>query len=402
MGSVRERRPGHWELRVFVGRDPLTGRKRYISRTVRASGKREAERRCAEREVELRAGQSAPRAGTFGRLLEDWMATRGRRWSPSTMREHRRIASRYLAPLARLDVDRITTRTLDTFYAELERRGGACTRRPSCDDYPCAHGGPLSASTVRRVHVVVRAALEQAVRWGWIARNPAEHAEPGELVEREVRPPDGTEVVRLLAAAEQVDERLAVFLALAVSTGARRGALCALRWSDVDLAAGVVRFSRVVVHGPDGLVERPSTKGKRTAPAVALDPYVRAALEAHHDRCFETALMCGVALPPDALVFSDDPAGRVPWRPDGVSRRFRRLARRVGLEHTRLHDLRHWMATTLIAAGIDVPVVAQRGGWARAATLLERYAHALPHRDRAAADVIGGVIAGRPSGSSSN
>src|SRR5690606_40530694 len=98
-------------------------------------------------------------------------------------------------------------RPADLFDAELERRGGACTRRPSCDDYPCAHGGPLSASTVRRVHVVVRAALEQAVRRGWIARNPAEHAEPGELVERAARPPDGAEVVRLLAAAEQADQR---------------------------------------------------------------------------------------------------------------------------------------------------------------------------------------------------
>ncbi|HLT70069.1 MAG TPA: tyrosine-type recombinase/integrase [Acidimicrobiales bacterium] len=367
-----------------------------MSRVVAASGKREAERRCAELEVELRAGRAAPKAGTFGALLDQWIATKARRWSPSTMREHQRIVSRYLGPLRDVDVTRITTQTLDTFYAELAERGGACRRRPACVDYPCEHGGPLSAATVRRIHVVVRAALEQAVKWGQIARNPAAHAETGEVVEHEVTPPSDADVVRLLAAAEQVDERFAVFVLLAVVTGARRGALLALRWSDVDLDAGTVRFSRVVVHGLDGQpVERPATKGKRTAPAVALDPVAVAALEAHHDRQFELALAAGVALPADALLFTDDPLGRRPWRPDNTSRRFRRVVAEAGLTGVRLHDLRHFMATTLLSSGVDLSVVARRGGWARAATLLDVYAHALPDRDRAAADVLGGVIARR-------
>jgi len=61
----------------------------------------------------------------------------------------------------------------------------------------------------------------------------------------------------------------------------------------------------------------------------------------------------------------------------------------------RLHDFRPYMATTLLAAGIDPETVAQRGGWTKVATMLDRYAHALPVSDRAAADAIGGILAAR-------
>jgi integrase len=92
----------------------------------------------------------------------------------------------------------------------------------------------------------VRSALGQAVKWGWIRRNPADHAEPGEILEDEVEPPADVDVVHLLAEAEAVDHRLALFLQLAIVTGARRGALCALRWNHLDLtpATASARFSQ--------------------------------------------------------------------------------------------------------------------------------------------------------------
>ena len=58
----------------------------------------------------------------------------------------------------------------------------------------------------------------------------------------------------------------------------------------------------------------------------------------------------------------------------------------------RFHDLRHFSVTTLIAAGVDVRTVAERHGMPRATMTLDRYAHALPERDRAAADVLGTAL----------
>jgi integrase len=441
-GSVREVRPGVWEMRLYTGKDPLTGKKTQASRHVRASGKREAQAQCDRWALELADGDAVVAAGTFGDLAAQWIAVKQRRWPPNTLQEHRRIVARNLRPLHDVDVAKITTHTLDVLYAELGARGGPCTHRPCpvapciehgprcrrqkcarpacphngacwdwtpCENQPCRHSGPLSAARVNRIHTVVRSALGQAVKWGWIRRNPADHAEPGEILEQEVEPPANIDVIQLLAEAEEIDHRLALFLQLAIVTGARRGALCALRWDHLDLAPATAsaRFTRVIVIGPDGThhsdgrprtsipIDRPASRTKRSGRNVALDPYVVAALLAHHDRQVERATAAGAIFPPDAYVFSDDILGQHPWRPDSTSRKYRHLRWWVtGLSESRLHDLRHFMATQLLGAGIDPKVVAQRGGWSKVATMLDRYAHAIPANDRAAADVLGGMIAG--------
>ena len=111
------------------------------------------------------------------------------------------------------------------------------------------------------------------------------------------------------------------------------------------------------------------------------------------------AEVCRVSLVEDAFVFSNSPDGGEPWFPDSVSRSFKRLCVREGLHNVRLHDLRHFVATQLLGAGVDVRTVAGRLGHRNAATTLNVYAHFLEQTDRAAADIIGQVIAGgRASG----
>jgi integrase len=427
MGSVRRLPSGRWELRVSIGRDPLTGKYRYKSKVVDAGDKRDARRQAIAWETGLSDGRLSGEGGTFGQLCEEWIKHKTRRWSPATLKEHRGIVNRYLSSLRYVDVSRIGTHTLDVLYAELTARGGSCLRRPCpprpcpehgarcerkgctrppceahkgrcaewtpCERRPCRHGRPLTASTVHRIHVVVHAALQQAVTWGWIVRNPADHADPGEILEEEIEPPDDVDIIRILAEAETQDPRLAVYLLVSAETGARRGAMHALRWTYLDLSAGAARFPRVITVGPDGPVERPASRSKRSGRKVALSPYCVAALVAHREKQTEIALAAGAPLPGDAYVFSNDPLGQRPWRPDSTDRKFRRLRSKVEMDAIRLHDLRHYMATTLLAAGVDLRTVAQRGGWTKVATMLDRYAHALPVSDRAAADAIGGILA---------
>jgi integrase len=132
---------------------------------------------------------------------------------------------------------------------------------------------------------------------------------------------------------------------------------------------------------------------------VALSPYCVAALVAHQASQAVTAQMAGGHLPADAHVFSDDPLGERPWRPDSTDRKFRQLRSEIGMDEIRLHDFRHYMATTLLAAGVDPKTVAQRGGWSKVATMLDRYAHALPASDRNAADAIGDILSRRSEAS---
>jgi integrase len=102
----------------------------------------------------------------------------------------------------------------------------------------------------------------------------------------------------------------------------------------------------------------------------------------------------GVKRQRDAFVFSHDPDGSEPWRPDSTSRAFRVLRHEVGLDHVRLHDLRHFVATRLLAAGIDVRTVSGRLGHSLTSTTLNVYAAFLPDADQRAAEVIGRLAHG--------
>ncbi|MGQ0520502.1 MAG: tyrosine-type recombinase/integrase, partial [Actinomycetota bacterium] len=197
----------------------------------------------------------------------------------------------------------------------------------------------MSPAAIRRVHVVLHAALAQAVRWGWIPNNPADAASPPRVIPPDLAPPPPAGVARLLADVAVDDPELYAYLRLAVSTGARRSQLCGLQWRDVDLASGALTFARAVVDGPDGIVVK-GTKTHRSY-RVTVDVSTLAALAAHHTRMGERAEFCGVALRRDGFVFSNAPDAATPWRPDVTSHRWRRARDRAGLDGVRLHDLRH-------------------------------------------------------------
>lgn len=141
-----------------------------------------------------------------------------------------------------------------------------------------------------------------------------------------------------------------------------------------------------MVAGPNGLVEK-DTK-THASRCVALDDEVVAALTAHRDRQLDLLALAQVVASPSSFVFSDALGGATSWYPDSVSRRFRRLCEREAVTGVRLHDLRHFVATQLLSAGVDVRTVAGRLGHRKAATTLNVYAHVLEQSDRQAADIM--------------
>ena len=152
---------------------------------------------------------------TFGALVERWftVASVSKDWSPKTIDETRRIIDTKLGPLLPVSLDKLRTSVLDTFYADLRARGGRCSHVPPQEHgrQLCDKGAPLSAATVRRIHVVVHAALEQGIAWEWLLFNPAAKASPGKLEHTEVVPAAVPEVLDLLEAAERDNPDLAVF-----------------------------------------------------------------------------------------------------------------------------------------------------------------------------------------------
>jgi integrase len=144
------------------------------------------------------------------------------------------------------------------------------------------------------------------------------------------------------------------------------------------------------VVGRHGIVEK-DTK-THAVRRVSLDPAAVQNLVAHRARSQDAARVCGIALTSSAYVFSHEPDGSRPWRPDVVTHAFVRLRDRAGLPGVRLHDLRHFVATRLLASGVDVRTVAGRLGHRNAATTLNVYSHFLTEPDREAAYLMGRLV----------
>ena len=151
---------------MHAGRDPLSGRKAYVQRTVHGT-KRQAEAALARLVNEVNEGaHPTTKSGTVGELLEQWFAHNEADWSPTVVKGYRHILDRRLLPrFGSTALRRLTTSDLDLFYAHLRKRGGV-------------NGGPLSPASVKRVHAVIRRALGQAVKWGYLSVNPAVNASP--------------------------------------------------------------------------------------------------------------------------------------------------------------------------------------------------------------------------------
>jgi len=239
--------------------------------------------------------------------------------------------------------------------------------------------------------------VAQAVRWGWLMRNPVSVATRPEVPRTIVTPPAVPVVRILLAAAAAADPTLATWLQIAVATGARRGEICALRWSDVDLDGATVRIERSVSATKNAGIIVKSTKTGRVRLVSLTDDAVDA-LRRQLLRAHDVACIGGRRVEAEDLIFTNDDQGRQPWRPDLVSRRWERLRRRAGVGGVRLHDLRHFVATELLSAGIDVRTVANRLGHARTSTTLDIYWAWVPARDRDAALHLQMILGpGKPS-----
>lgn len=325
----------------------------------------------------------APQKLTLGEYLGGWLAsveTAGLR--PSTVTSYRRNLGHHVLPtLGCIRLQALTPLHLDRLYSELRTTGSRKT------------GGPLSPRTVRYVHTILRSALADATRKSIVTRNAADAASPpsakaAKAPEQAWWTPD--ELRRFLASVAG-EEHYALFRTAAM-TGMRRGEVCGLRWSDVDIDAGrlEVRQQIVTVDHVPMVSEHPKTdSGRRT---VDLDPATVAVLRAQRAAQATTRLAMGAGYTDRGFVFAQVDGSHL--HPESVGHVFARRVARSGLPRIRFHDLRHSHAAHLIAARRDCLEISRRLGHANPAFTMSKYGHLMPKADSEAAAAVAALVDG--------
>lgn len=386
----RERAPGVWEVRASTGVADDRGRYRQVSRTVHG-GRRLAQDALRELRNEIAAGTHDRKPTgpvTVRNLIARWQDAHRLDWAPATRRSNESHARRLIAAhLGDVILERLTAERIEGWHRQLLTTGADPTK-------PRA----LSPTTVRTAHRLLQAAITDAMRWGLVDRNVAALArQPRAFPPRRAAFTIGDigKVIELTEqlddAGRQTDPRMATLIRTAAATGARRGELVALRWSDIDLKAGIVSITAALTADAGELVRKPTKTGNERL--VAIDPVTVATLKAWRKATAATFLKMGWPLTPDTPVWRQR-ASRTPMYPDTVSQLWRDYADAAGLIGVRFHDIRHAVASTLVNSGRDARSVADRLGHANPSMTLNVYTHAVGSSSQADADYLAGLLKG--------
>ncbi|MDO8616866.1 MAG: tyrosine-type recombinase/integrase [Dehalococcoidia bacterium] len=365
-GSIYQRKDGRWVAAVSYER----GRRK----TALAPNKADARKRLAELISDAEQGLALAPDPTLADFLRKWLAESApRTLRPRTLAGYRSIVERHLIPaLGRVRLRKLQPGDIDA-YLNRTIKGGLTTR------------------TAQYHHAVLRRALGQAERWGYVARNVARLVTPPQVRQRDIAPLTPAQARIFLASIS--GDRLEALYAVSLSLGLRQGEALGVGWDDVSLEERTLTV-RHTLQRYGGAYHRDDPKTERSRRTVSLPAPLADALRQHRARQNEERLRVGALWAGDkwGLVFCDE-LGE-PLSGAQVTRKFQARLAALGLPRQRFHDLRHAAATFLLAQGVPLRVVMEILGHSTITTTANVYGHVLPELQRDAMDRQGALLFG--------
>lgn len=374
-GQIIKRGDGRYLIRIFLGRDPVTGKRSYHTETHHGN-KRDAESKLRDLIASYEKGSLVKKSTTtLNEHMEKWLATIRLKVKNRTYEDYFGVWERYIKEtVGRLQLGRISVLAIQDLYNGLVGRG-------------------LSPSTVRRLHSVLNPALRQAVRWRLLAHNPATDVElPTRQGNKIIRAMTLEQALSFLDAA--AGHRWGAVLSFALQTGMRPEEYLALQWADIDWERAQARIDKVLVRPKGGGWKFDTPKTKSSRRVVDLDPRLLTDLRAHRASQLQERLFAGERWSTEHdFVFTNENGGPISGT-NLLLRGFKPVLTAARLPHTfRLYDLRHSHATLLLLAGEHVKVVSERLGHSSIQITLDTYSFALPSMQVDAARKIADLLA---------
>ncbi len=351
-----------WEAWVYSRREQRKIRKSFPSEAAAKAWRNDSS-------TAVRKGtMKAPTTTTVSQAAQAWLSgaedgtirpRSGDAYKPSAIRAYEAaLRLRVLPAVGHMRLSELTRNDLQDLVDELV--AGDLERRP------------LNASTIGVTLLPLRAIYRRALNRGEVAINPTAGLEMPAVRSGRDRVASPDEASRLIAALPAQDRAL---WATAMYAGLRRGELQALRWSDVNLAAGVIHVERSW-DAKAGFIEPKTAKGRRKVPIAAV----------FRDFLLEQRMSLDGPPAADDLVFGRSPAS--PFEPGALTGRARKAWESAGLARIVLHEARHTFASLMIAAGVNAKALSTYMGHANISITLDRYGHLMPGNEDEAAGLL--------------
>jgi integrase len=307
---------------------------------------------------------------TLEDFLQQWLETIKSSVRINTWNQYSQIVHQHIIPeLGRIKLKDLRPDHIQSLYTAKEAAG---TGMP----------------TLRLIHAVFHRALNQALKWGLVTRNPSDAVDRPKPPREEMKVLNPDQARRLLEAAE--GGRLEALYYLAITTGLRQGELLGLRWSDLNWETGRLRVQRQVQRiSGQGLVfsEPKSDAGRR---GIRLGSTALEKLKQHKGLQDQQRLFAGDRWQEYDLIFPSTIG--TPMGPRNLLRDFKGLLQKSGLPEIRFHDLRHSAATLMLEQGVHPKVVQERLGHSSITLTLDTYSHVLPSLQEDAAEKLDDLL----------
>ncbi len=360
-GTVKLRKDGRWEAQVMLP----TGKR--ISRYGKTAKEARDKMKAAWRDHEAGVDVTAKRQ-TVDQFLTRWLADVVRPGkAPKTHASYEEIVRLHLIPgLGRYRLDQLTPQHVAAML-RIKQDAGFSPRR------------------VHHMRAVLRAALNQAIKWGLVGRNVAALTEPVRQAPRTVKPFTPEEARAVLVAAR--GHRLEALVAVALSLGLRQGEVLALMWGDLDLDGPrpTIAIQRSLQR-VDGHLILKGTKTEKSRRTLPLPAFVAAILREHRDRQAFERKAAGNAWSEQGFVFTTSIG--TPLDPRNVIRSWHALLAAAGVPRHRFHDTRHTAVSTLIAHGVSLKVIQELVGHSLLSTTADTYGHLASDAFNEAASIL--------------
>lgn len=364
-GTIRKRSDGRWEARYTLGIDPKTGKQ--IQKSVYGKTQKEVRQKLTAITAEIDDGtyMDIPRLKTAD-WLNTWVTEYIGNVKASTRKSYQDHVRLNIIPyIGNVPLSKVTAAMIQQMYNELQTKK------------------ELSPKTIKNVHGVLHRALEQAQKMGHIRSDPLAAVTLPRIEKKQIKPLEDKELCAFLKEIRGSPYELVYFVT--VFTGLRQGEVLGLTWDCVNFEKQTLLINKQ--HGKKkGTREYCFSSLKNDRPRVieAADGVMDALKKQQLRQQRWAARLKDGWDNPDNLVFTTE-TGRYLCN-QTVYLAFKKIVRRLHLDATRFHDLRHTYAVNSLKSGDDIKTVQENLGHQTAAFTLDVYAHATNSMKRESAN----------------